>query len=131
MDPDFLWDAELRVGASRKKPRRSGVQEKPETIGESGSGLDVGCLCALRALGQLVADALAFLQAAEALAVDRGVVGKDIGAAIFRRDESEALGVIEPFHGTVRHSSGISLLDAGGGGLCASAPAEYANTGPR
>src|SRR5690606_6209095 len=76
----------------------------------SGDGLDVRGLCALRALGQLVADALAFLQAAESLAVDRGGVRKDIGAAIFRRDESEALGVIEPFHGTGRHSSGVSLV---------------------
>ena len=62
-----------------------------------------GGLRPLRTLGDFEADPLAFLQAAEALGVDRGEVHEQIRAAILWRDETEALGVVEPFHGAVLH----------------------------
>src|SRR3546814_12567876 len=66
---------------------------------------DLGSLRALRALRDLVADALAFLQAAEALGLDCREVHEDIRAAVLGCDEAEALGVVEPFHCAVLHVS--------------------------
>src|SRR5690606_13374338 len=79
----------------------------------SGDRLDPGGLRALRALGDLVLDALSFLQAAEALGVDRRVVDEHIRAAVFRREEPEPLGVVEPLHCAVLHDSS-NLVMAGG-----------------
>src|SRR3954465_3444597 len=47
----------------------------------------------LRALGERL----------EAAAVDAGVVDEEILAALVRRDEAEALVVVEPLHGSGRH----------------------------
>src|SRR5690606_27473283 len=60
-------------------------------------------LGALRALHDLVADPLSFLQATEALGTDRRVVHEHAGAAVFRGDEAEPLGVVEPLHCAVLH----------------------------
>src|SRR3546814_15018054 len=59
---------------------------------------DLGSLRALRALRDLVADALAFLQAAEALGLDCREVHEDIRPAVLGCAKAEALGVVEPFH---------------------------------
>src|SRR4029078_5540978 len=80
--------------------------------GRSGRGRHAGRLGALRALGDFVADALAFLQAAEALGCDRGIMHEHIGAAVFRCDETEALRVVEPLHGAVLHSVADLMMDA-------------------
>src|SRR5690606_1952109 len=52
-----------------------------------------------------VAHLLRFLQRAEALRADVGVMGEEILPAVVRRDESEALRVVEPLHGTCSHCS--------------------------
>ena len=57
---------------------------------------------------QLVADALAFVQAAQACALDRADVHEDVLAAFLRLDETEAFSGVEPLDRAVRHF-GISL----------------------
>src|SRR3546814_19593982 len=75
-------------------------------VGSSGfDRLHAGSLRALRALRDLVADALAFLQAAEALGLDCREVHEDIRAAVLGCDEAEALGVVDTFHCAVLHVS--------------------------
>src|SRR5690606_40821626 len=76
-----------------------------------GDGLHACGLCALRALLDLVADPLAFLQAAETLRVDCRIVHEHIGAAVLGRDEAETLGVVEPLHGAVLHIAADLVLD--------------------
>src|SRR5690606_3385069 len=66
---------------------------------------DVGRLRALRALHDVEADALAFLQRAESLGVDGGVVHDHIRAAILGSDETATLGVVEPLHGAETHKT--------------------------
>src|SRR5690606_12129743 len=63
------------------------------------------------ALLDLVADALAFLQAAESLRIDRRIVHEHVGAAVLGRDEAETLGVVEPLHGAVLHIAADLVLD--------------------
>src|SRR5262245_40599698 len=70
----------------------------------SGDGDHAGSLGALRALDHVVADALTFLEAAEALAVDRRVMHEHVGGAVFRGNEPETLRVVEPLHGAVLHN---------------------------
>jgi hypothetical protein len=65
--------------------------------------LDVGCLLALRAGGDIEADALVLRQGLEAGRVDRREVREQVVAAVIRFDEAEALGVVEPFHSASRH----------------------------
>src|SRR5690606_11660005 len=71
---------------------------------------DPGSLRALRALHHFEADALAFLQRAEAIGVDRGIVDEHVVAAVLGRDEAEALGVVEPLHGTESHAQPLGRL---------------------
>src|SRR5687768_7220957 len=71
--------------------------------------LDVRRRRALLALRHVEGDLLAVLQRLEAGALDRGVMGKKILAAVIRRDESEALRIVEPLHGTCSHV--ISILN--------------------
>src|SRR5687768_2854584 len=65
--------------------------------------LDVRRGRTLLALRHVEGDLLAVLQRLEAGALDRAVMGEQILAAVIRRDESEALGVVEPLHGTCSH----------------------------
>jgi hypothetical protein len=46
---------------------------------------------------------LTFLQRLEALSLNRGKMGEEILAAICRRDEAEALRVVEPLYGACCH----------------------------
>jgi hypothetical protein len=46
---------------------------------------------------------LVFLQAFEAVALDRREMREEILAAVIGSDETEAFGVVEPFNGTVTH----------------------------
>ena len=62
--------------------------------------LDVRGLLALGALFHVKADFLAFLQRLEALGLDIGEVREEVVAAVVRRDESEALCIIEPLYCT-------------------------------
>src|SRR5690606_29604351 len=54
---------------------------------------------------QLVADALAFVQRAEARAFDGGDVDEHVLAAILRLDEAVALLAVDPLYGALRHFS--------------------------
>src|SRR5690242_681721 len=55
---------------------------------------------ALLRLHNLELHALAFGQRLESLSLNRGVMDETVFAAVFGRDESKALGVVEPLHGT-------------------------------
>src|SRR5690606_2652588 len=119
-------------GRTKKAPRERGL-ECGGGCRESLGRLDPGRLCALGALLHFVADPLAFLQAAEALGIDRGEMHENVCAAVLGRDEAEALGVVEPLHGAVLHGCDDLLrkrsmrAEACGGGRTAR---EYA-TNPR
>src|SRR5512133_3321640 len=74
---------------------------------------DVRRLEALRALLHLELDPLPFLQAAEALRLDGGVMDEDVVPAAVLSDEAEALRVVEPLHGTTGHLTLLSMFEAG------------------
>src|SRR5437879_5194590 len=65
--------------------------------------LDVCRGRALLPLRDVERDLLALFQGFEARALDRAVMGEQILPAVIRRDESEALGVVEPLHCACRH----------------------------
>jgi len=67
---------------------------------------DVRSLRALLTLSDFEFDSLPLTQALETLASDFLEMREEILAALFRRDEAEALAVIEPFHG-----SGLCRID--------------------
>src|ERR1700730_8410676 len=83
-------------------PRRTRVPAGRD-IG-SGSGLrdldDVLCLKTLGPLDPLPGDAAPFLEGAETFGDDRGVMDEDVRASL-PHDETVALGVVEPLHGTL------------------------------
>src|SRR6187402_2829415 len=66
--------------------------------------LDARSLRALRARGDFEFYALAFLQAAKALGVDRRKVDEHVLPTVLRRDETETLGVVEPLDRTETHA---------------------------
>src|SRR6266550_4894199 len=65
---------------------------------------------ALLGLHDLELHALAFGQRLEPLSLNRGVMHEAVLAAALRRDEAEALGVVEPLHGTGNACHRASLL---------------------
>src|SRR5438874_10319423 len=65
--------------------------------------LDVRRGRALLPLRHVEGDLLALFQRFVAGALDRAVMGEQILAAVVRRDETEALGVVEPLHGACWH----------------------------
>src|SRR5207248_7324959 len=65
---------------------------------------DVGRLRSLGALGDLVLHLLTFREAAKSLHLDGGVVDEHVLAATVGSDEAVTLRVVEPLHGTCRHS---------------------------
>src|SRR5439155_18843491 len=69
--------------------------------------LDVRRRGALLALRHVERDLLALFEGLVTRTLDRGVMGEEILAAVIRRDESEALRVVEPLHGTCRHINSI------------------------
>src|SRR5688500_10224312 len=58
---------------------------------------------ALLALRRFEFHGLSFFERLVAVHLDLGVMGEQILAAILRRDESEALRVVEPLHGAFSH----------------------------
>src|SRR5262249_25423986 len=64
--------------------------------------LDVLCLQALGSLDDVELHRLAFLQAAEALVLNGGVVNEHV-LAVLAADETIAFGVIEPLHCSLFH----------------------------
>src|SRR3954471_14688338 len=65
--------------------------------------LDRDRLLALRAVLDLELDLLVFLEGLEARTLDFREVREEVLAAAIGFDEAEALGVVEPFHGTGAH----------------------------
>src|SRR5690348_1884591 len=59
-------------------------------------GADLRCRRAFRALRRLELDLLAFLQRLEPAHLDLAVMGEEVLAAVVRRDEAEALRIVEP-----------------------------------
>src|SRR5271156_6077964 len=66
----------------------------------------------LRSLLGLVVDLLSFDQLAIARALDGREVCEDVGRAVVRGNKTEALGGVEPLHGTCGHDV-ASFLHAG------------------
>src|SRR5690606_8703302 len=93
----------------KKAPHRGAF--KFAIVSRSGGGLYAGGLGPLRSLRDFVADALAFLQGAEALGSNGRIVHEHVGAAVLGGDEAEPLGVVEPLHGAVLHSDADLVLD--------------------
>src|SRR5215211_4106337 len=54
----------------------------------------------LLAVDHVELDPLTLGERAEALRLDGGEVDEAVAVAVFRRDEAEALGVVEPLHGS-------------------------------
>src|SRR5215469_3521898 len=75
-------------------------------------GEDAGGLRALRALGDLELHALVLLQAAEAGAVNLGVVHEDV-RSVGAGDEAVALLRVEPLDGSLCHVRSLQGLDTG------------------
>jgi hypothetical protein len=78
---------------------------------ERSGGLDIGGLLALRALHDLEAHLLAFLEGLETLHVDGREVCEQILATFVGRNEAKALRIIEPLDNTSCHpTSPVTLL---------------------
>src|SRR6266550_5684501 len=95
-----------RSGRGSDAGRRSGLKKT-----EGGLQLhDVLRRGALLTLHDLELHALAFGQRLEPFTLNRGVMHEAVLAAALRRDEAEALGVVEPLHGTGNACHRASLL---------------------
>ena len=77
----------------------------------SGGGLYHRSLRALGALGYFELHALAFLQAAETLGVDRRKMDEYVIPAFLGRDETETLGIVEPLDRTETHCVNLWIMD--------------------
>src|ERR1041385_6953414 len=72
-------------------------------------GTDLGCLRALLSGFDDELDLLAFSQFAVALHVDVGLVDEEVARPVFRRDEAETLGRVEPLDRTYCHDWNLLL----------------------
>lgn len=81
--------------------------------------LDVRGLFTLRTLGDFERHLLTFFQRLEAVHLNRRKMGEKIFAAIIRRDETVALGVIEPFHSASCHMPAL-IEKRMGSAICSS-----------
>ena len=93
------------VGDPKKTPSPHGgvIHLNLLTDDRASDRLDVSGGRPFGALLQIELYLLAFAQGLEALTLDSGVMHEDIFAAIRRRDEAEALGVVEPLYGSCNH----------------------------
>src|ERR1700733_1951219 len=85
----------------RSTRRRRGTFGGGPTPLRKGSASDLGDVLgggALLALHDVELDPLAFSERLEAAALNGGVVNEAILLPVLRRDEAEALGVVEPLH---------------------------------
>jgi hypothetical protein len=72
-------------------------------VAEAGLQLgDVGSLQALFALGDFEIDPLAFIEATETIADNRGVMDEDVRTVVTGNEPVSLFGV-EPLHGSLRH----------------------------
>src|SRR5690242_14594392 len=85
----------------------AGAQASPRR-GARRAGLQGGDVDGLRPLASrlgVVGDLRALGERLEAVGVDAGVVDEEVLATLVRRDEAEALVVVEPLHGSGRHEN--------------------------
>src|SRR4051794_487317 len=91
-------------GERMKNAERRPAKPVGPPFAERGSErADVLRLGALLALGDVELHLLVLVEAAEAARRDRREMGEDVGAAVVRGDEAEALVGVEPLHGTCSH----------------------------
>jgi hypothetical protein len=90
--------ADCRLFCNRNQVRR-------RAGAESGCGLDARGLLAFRALGHFELDLLTFFERLKAVHLDGGEVREQILATIVGRDETVALGVVEPLYRTCWHKN--------------------------
>ena len=83
--------------------------------GERSESADVLGLGALGALGDVELDTRVILEGLEPGAGDRGVVDEDVSASAILCDEAEALVVVEPLDGSLRHF--LTFGESGAGNL--------------
>jgi hypothetical protein len=75
------------------------------------AGLDVGRLLAFRTLRDFESHFLIFGQGLETAALNGRKVDEEIFATAIRRDETKALGIVEPFNCTRRHYENLCIVD--------------------
>src|SRR5262249_11193159 len=103
-----LAGAHARAGLTRTAKRCGGASRRRRPLSHYADGTessalpDVAGLQALRPLHDLELDALAFGERLETFSLDRGEMHEHVLATLLR-DETEALRVVEPLHGTRRH----------------------------
>lgn len=73
-----------------------------QILGAKLQGAHVLCLEPLLALGNLELDPLAFLQAAEAVGLDRRVMNENVFTVI-PADETKTFGIVKPLHCSLFH----------------------------
>jgi len=74
---------------------------------------DVGSLVAFLPGGDIKRNMLTFGQGFESRALDCGKMGEEIIASVFRGDEAEALGIIEPLYSTCCHILSLQKIKRG------------------
>jgi hypothetical protein len=94
-------NAELRAGAKTQNGTASRLSRLVDCGVRRLGERHVRGLQTLGALLDVELDRGALSQAAEAIALNRGKMDEDVLSAL-SGDEAEALGVVEPLHGTVR-----------------------------
>jgi len=90
----------------RKKIQRS-IEKAVPGCRELLSGLelyDIYCFRAFVAFNYIKAHGIAFGQAFETIALDFGIVRKNIRPTVILGNETEPLGLIEPFYSSLCHS---------------------------
>src|SRR5215831_17622699 len=89
----MIPDGACSLPDGNKKARRSGLSEGRKVLLDH---LDVARLRAFLAHRGVVGHLVVLLEGLETRTLDSGEVGEQILAAVIRRDESEALCIVEP-----------------------------------
>ena len=101
-------DFRFQVTKAQQPAKKTAARRPPLAIDIALQNLYVFCLPALRSLYDIELYGLTFLQAAEALRLDRRVMNEDI-LAILARNEAIAFSVVEPLHCSLFHECCNSL----------------------
>jgi len=87
----------------RAYDRPVALASPPASRSPSIEALDIACLIALRSARDIERNLLVFTKGPMTFALDRRVVGEQILSAAIRRDEAEALSVVEPLDSACDH----------------------------
>src|SRR5262245_61866465 len=93
----------ITVPSRRARRGRSPIARRLPARARGLQRLDVRRRRSLLPLRHVERDFLALFQRFEPRSLDRAVMREQVLSAVIRRDEPEALGVVEPLHGTCRH----------------------------